>query len=130
MRKELLLLFCLTLFGAQSFSVTVESESDKIKAEVKVPIKAYAFDLKDVHLLDSSFKHAMEKDIQWLIELEPDRFLSWFRKNASLEPKAEVYGGWESQSIAGHCLGHYLSACAMGYAAAGDNRLLEKVNSV
>ncbi len=84
------------------------------------PPSVYAFGLSDVHLTEGIFKDAMNRNAQWLLKLEPDRFLAWFRKEAGLEPKGKVYGGWESQGVAGHCLGHYLSACAMMYAASGD----------
>lgn len=84
------------------------------------PPSVYAFGLSDVHLTEGIFKDAMNRNAQWLLKLEPDRFLAWFRKEAGLEPKGQVYGGWESQGVAGHCLGHYLSACAMMYAASGD----------
>ena len=54
----------------------------------------------DVRLLPGPFRHAMEMDSSYLLSLEPDRFLSWFRKDAGLKPKAPVYGGWESEGLA------------------------------
>ncbi len=45
-----------------------------------------------------------------------------------MTPKAEHYGGWESQGVSGHSGGHYLSACALAYASTGDQRFLERVN--
>ncbi|WP_200958293.1 beta-L-arabinofuranosidase domain-containing protein [Massilia sp. Root335] len=43
-----------------------------------------------------------------------------FRKNAGLEPKAPVYGGWEAERLCpGHTLGHFLSACSMSWASTG-----------
>lgn len=92
------------------------------KAALKVPPKVWAFELKDVRLEDGLFKAAMERNAGWLLTLDPDRFLAWFRKEAGLEPKAEAYGGWERMGVAGHSLGHYLSACAMQYAATGDEQ--------
>ena len=64
----------------------------------------------------------------YLLSFEPDRFLANFRKEAGLPPKAEHYGGWESQGVSGHSAGHYLSACAMAYAATSDQRFLDRVN--
>lgn len=96
--------------------------------EPKIEIQAHSFDLNRVRLLEGPFRHAMEKDIDWLVRLEPDRLLSRFREYAGLEPKAPIYGGWEKDTISGHSLGHYLTACSLGYAATGDLRLLEKVN--
>jgi len=96
----------------------------------KIAIKADAFSLKDVRLLDGPFKEAMELDARYLLDLEPDRLLSRFREYAGLEPKGKIYGGWESRGVSGHILGHYLSACAMMYAASGDDRFLARVNYI
>ena len=93
-------------------------------------MKARAFPLSRVKLLDGLFKKAQQRDAQYLLRLEPDRFLAWFRKRAGLQPKAEVYGGWETETIAGHSLGHYLSAASLMYAATGDERLRERVDYI
>ena len=87
-----------------------------------------SFDLADVTLLDSPFKSAMEKDAEYLLSLEPDRFLHGFRTEAGLEPKAPMYGGWEARGVAGHSFGHYLSAMAMLYRSTGDVRIKERLN--
>jgi len=77
------------------------------------PGKVQSFDLQDVTLLDGPFKDSMLRDRSYLLSLEADRLLHNFRTNAGLAPKGDIYGGWESQGVAGHCLGHYLSAVAM-----------------
>ncbi|MDX9755833.1 MAG: glycoside hydrolase family 127 protein, partial [bacterium] len=89
-----------------------------------------AFPLSAVRLLDSPFKDAMDRDGAYLLQLEPNRLLAGFRENAGLEPKAEKYGGWERDGVAGHSLGHYLSACAMMYASTGDPRFRDRVNTI
>ena len=78
------------------------------------------FDVGSVRISEGPFLAAEQSDKAYLLRLNPDRLLAWFRKDAKLEPKGEVYGGWESQGIAGHSLGHYLSACAQMYRATGD----------
>ena len=95
-----------------------------------VPFQAEPFDQADVRLRESPFKSAMETDREYLLRLEPDRFLAWFRKEAGLKPKAEVYGGWEARGVAGHCLGHYLSACSEMYRATGDERMRARVAAI
>ncbi len=82
--------------------------------------RAHMFHLTDVRLGDGEFRRAMESNAAWLLSLEPDRFLAWFRKEAGLEPKAPVYEGWESTGVAGQGLGHYLSALVMQHSATGD----------
>ncbi len=68
------------------------------------------FPLSDVQLLDSPFRQAMQRNAAYLLSIDPDRLLHNTRLYAGLKPKAEVYGGWESMGIAGHTLGHYLTA--------------------
>jgi uncharacterized protein len=92
-----------------------------------VPVKAVPFELTQVRLLDGPFKHAMDLDHAYLLKLEPDRLLAWFRKEAGLAMKAPPYGAWETQGVAGHSLGHYLSACSLMYASTGDPKLRDRV---
>jgi len=95
-----------------------------------VCVAAYPFSIKDVRLLDGPFKEAMKADARYLLVIEPDRLLSEFRAHAGLKPKGEKYGGWESSGLAGHTLGHYLSACSMEYGATGDLRFRDRVNYI
>ena len=96
----------------------------------EVGFRALPFDLSDVRLLDGPFLHATELNKKVLLNYEPDRFLAKFRLEAGLEPKAEHYHGWEDQTLAGHSLGHYLSACALMYGSTADERFLERVNYI
>jgi len=89
-----------------------------------------AFSYSQVELLDSPFKQAMERNADYLLSLDPDRFLHNTRRYCGLEPKAKLYGGWESQGVAGHCLGHYLTAVSQQYAATGDSRFRERIDYV
>jgi len=96
-----------------------------------VPLKAYAFDLRDVTLLDGSpFKNAMEKDAAFLLSLEPDRLLHRFHQNAGLPTMGDVYGGWENEGLSGHTLGHYLSACALMYVGMGNTEFKHRVEYI
>ena len=99
-----------------------------LAAQQTIPprFKVEAFDGSKVELLPSPFLDAQKKNSEYLLSVNPDRLLARIRKNAGLEPKAEKYGGWESQSIAGHSLGHYLSAVAKTYDATGDERFKER----
>jgi len=102
------------------------------RGEVKeaVDLSAYQFPPEDVHLLPGPFKDAMERDAHYLLSLDADRLLSGFRSEAGLKPKAARYGGWEAQGIAGHTLGHYLSACSRMYLDTGNPAFLERVNYI
>jgi DUF1680 family protein len=97
---------------------------------------ASALPLSAVRLLPGPFKTAQQLDAHYLLSLEPDRLLHNFRVNAGLQPKAPVYGGWESVEpwvdirCHGHTLGHYLSACAMMFASTGDAAFKQRVEYI
>jgi len=95
-----------------------------------ISFRALPFKLSDVKLLDGPFLKATQLDVKTLLNYEPDRLLSRFYSEAGLKPKAEQYMGWEKESLAGHSLGHYLSACSMMYQTTGDSRFLERVNYI
>jgi DUF1680 family protein len=86
------------------------------------PEKAVPFDLSRVRLLDSPFQQAQQRDLKYLLSLDPDRLLHNFRVAAGLPSSAKPLGGWETPTceLRGHSLGHYLSACALMYASTGD----------
>lgn len=93
-----------------------------------VAFRAVQFPLTEVKLLDGPFYHATRMNLVSLLNYQPDRLLAKFRTEAGLEPKAEHYHGWEDNTIAGHTLGHYLSACALMYQTTGDTEFLKRVN--
>lgn len=121
------------LLGAQTIhaqSYVPEWQDKRVKVAYATPIKAYSFDLKDVSLLESPFKQAMRVDEAYLLTIEPDRLLSSFRAHSGLKPKGKMYEGWESSGLAGHTLGHYLSAISMHYASTRNPEFLKRVNYI
>jgi uncharacterized protein len=112
--------------SAQSY--VPEQSNTKMKLKPVVPVQAYSFNLKDVKLLNSPFRHAMNMDSAYLLTIKPDRLLHRFHKHAGLPVKDSIYGGWEKDGISGHTLGHYLSACAMMYASTGNIEFKNKVD--
>lgn len=73
---------------------------------------------------------SVNANIRYLHKLEADRFLHNFRVHAGLKPKGNVYGGWESDTIAGHSLGHYLTACSLIHAHTGDEECRRRVDYI
>lgn len=133
MKLSTVLIIVITFFpfNVSSQSLLPEKNNGKLKVQAAVQPKAYAFNLKDVRLIDNSpFKHAMEIDGGYLLSLSADRLLTRFYINAGLPPKDSVYGGWESEGLSGHTLGHYLSACSMMYASTGDARFKKRVDYI
>jgi len=83
------------------------------------------FPLADVRLLDGPCKVAQDANQRYLRSLGFDSLLYTFRQNAGLPTPGQPLGGWEAPTceVRGHFIGHYLSACALMYASAGDEEL-------
>ena len=76
-----------------------------------MPDVARPLPLTAVRLTGGPLKRAQELDAKYLLELEPDRMLAFYRQRAGLVPKAQPYGGWDGdgRNLTGHIAGHYLS---------------------
>ncbi|MCJ7842429.1 glycoside hydrolase family 127 protein [Lederbergia sp. NSJ-179] len=86
--------------------------------------------MTNVHLLDGIFKESQEKGKEYLLFLDVDRLIAPCYEAVHQTPKKPRYGGWEATQIAGHSIGHWLSAAAAMYDATKDERLLEKLQFV
>lgn len=117
--------------GQVAFSAE-RAETGRPRVASVVALQAEPFPLPDVRLLEGPFQHALELDRAYVSSLEPDRLLHSFRLNAGLPSTARPYGGWMTPGrvSCAEFVGHYLSACAMLYAATGDGRLRENANRV
>lgn len=129
-KKRNFLFSCLLLTTFQVFgqNLVPMQSTPNLLVQPTTEVTAFPFDFNEVTLKDSKFKNAMEVDERFLLALEADKLLSGFRSNAGLEPKAEKYGGWESGGLAGHSLGHYMSALALLYASNKDEEVLNRIN--
>jgi len=85
---------------------------------------------EQVRLLPSVFADAVAATRRYLMQLSPARLLHNFYQQAGLPTQAEVYGGWESDTIAGHTLGHYLSALALMYAGNDDAECKARADAI
>ena len=74
------------------------------------------------------FKNAQQTDLKYILELNPDRLLAPYLKEAGLKPKAESYGNWENTGLDGHMAGHYLSALSFMYASTRNERLKARIH--
>ncbi|MBH0112051.1 glycoside hydrolase family 127 protein [Novosphingobium sp. YJ-S2-02] len=95
-----------------------------------MPLRATPLPLNDVRLEASDWATAVEVNEGYLLSLSPDRFLHNFRKYAGLEPKAEIYGGWESDTIAGHTLGHYMTALVLTWQQRGTQACRQRADYI
>jgi DUF1680 family protein len=98
----------------------------------EITIRARPLDLSSVRLVGGPLKLAQDLDAKYLLELEPDRMLAYYRQLAGLEPKAKPYGGWDGggKNLTGHIAGHYLSAVSLMWAATGDERFKERADYI
>jgi DUF1680 family protein len=81
-----------------------------------------------VRLKPSAFADAAAANRRYLLELEPERLLHNFYVSAGLPAPRPGYGGWEAQGIAGHTLGHWLSACALVVGHTGDRAVAARLD--
>lgn len=127
---------CLLVGTLLSAYTTAEAADTKIVVNPVQPAQRTLFPLTDVRLGDSQFKDIQELDHAYLLSLEPERLLSWFRREAGLAPDAPAYPFWESEDIwgggplAGHIMGFSLSSMSMMYEATGDEALRRKIEKM
>ena len=107
---------------------TMNAQSNKYV----VKIVARPLPLSAVRITGGPLKRAQDLDAEYLLKLEPDRMLAYYRKRAGLEPKAQGYPGWDGdgRNLTGHIAGHYLSAVSMMYAATGDSRFKQRADYI
>ena len=109
----------LSLIFTAAFSFSIHAQE---------PQQLHYFDLRDVRLLPSPFKHAQQLDLLYLLELDQDRLLAPFLREAGLPRKKESYTNWENTGLDGHIGGHYLSALSYMYASTGDARIKARLD--
>lgn len=115
-----------------TFGQYIGQYRDKQKIEPVIPVKAYAFDLQDVRLLDSRFKDNMDRDGKWLLAISSKRLLHSWRVNAGIASNAKPLGGWESLDceLRGHIMGHVLSGLSLMYASTANAAYKNKADSL
>src|SRR5262244_4084550 len=121
-------------FVIVAFVVAGPAPARQIKNAIKnaIPDAARPLPLSAVRLTGGPLKQAQDLDADYLLKLEPDRMMAYYRKRAGLEPKAEGYTGWDGdgRNLTGHIAGHYLSAVSFMYAATGDPRFKERADYI
>src|SRR5215203_4527193 len=97
-----------------------------------VPEVAKPLPLSAVRVTGGPLKRAQDLNGEYLLKLEPDRMLAFYRKRAGLTPKAAGYTGWDGdgRNLTGHIAGHYLSGVSLMYAATGDVRFKERADYI
>jgi hypothetical protein len=98
--------------------------------EIKPRLQLFA--LRDVTLEAGPLQQARDWNRAYIMRLPNDRLLHNFRITAGLTSSAKPLGGWEEPKgeLRGHFVGHYLSACALLYAATGDAAIKAKADDL
>ena len=115
-------------------SVMLAGNGAAIAQQIKnaVPDVARPLPLSAVRVTGGPLKRAQDLNGEYLLKLEPDRMLAYYRKRAGLEPKAQGLTGWDGdgRNLTGHIAGHYLSGVSLMYAATGDVRFKERADYI
>jgi DUF1680 family protein len=126
--------FPLTLLACAVFTAVAPSQRSSPAQRITNVIAdaARPLPLDAVRLTGGPLKHAQDLNAAYLLALEPDRMLAFYRKRAGLAPKAEPYGGWDGdgRNLTGHIAGHYLSGVSLMWAATGDVRFKERADYI
>ncbi|MGH8300863.1 MAG: beta-L-arabinofuranosidase domain-containing protein, partial [Steroidobacteraceae bacterium] len=118
------------LAARRSGAVVPQDRRPGVRLDAAVPLECDEFDLGDVTLLAGPFRDNMGRDLEYLASFDCDRLLAPFDQVAGLPARAASLGGWESQGLASHYCGHYLSAAAMMHAQTRDPRLQTRVDDL
>ena len=114
---------------SSGFALRLRSgQAQKIKLAVEDT--ARPLPLTAVRLTGGPLKKAQDLDAAYLLSLDPDRMLAFYRKRAGLPQKVEGYTGWDAdgRQLTGHIAGHHLSAASLMYAATGDARFKQRAD--
>lgn len=130
MKQKIILSTLLSIFCLQFLTFAQEP----IVCEPQYKPVRELFDLKDIRITDPQMLNIQNLNHEYLLSLEVDRLLAWFRKEAGLSQKGyEPYPYWESENVwgggtlAGHIMGFWLSSMTMSYKSTGDECILPKI---
>jgi len=100
------------------------AEDAAVRAFEEKMLRARPVPLERVRVTGGPLKAAQALTQAYLLSLEPDRMMAYYRVRAGLAQKAQPYGGWDGggRNLTGHIAGHHLSAVSLMYLATGDER--------
>ncbi len=109
-----------------------QAANPQVKAFEDKLYRATPLPLSSVRLTGGPLKAAQDSDATYLLALEPDRMLAYYRVVAGLPQKAEPYGGWDGgkRNLTGHIAGHYLSAVSYMYASTGNAAFKDRADYI
>ena len=119
-------------FGRALVLVLLAGAAQAQSIQNAVSDEARPLPLTAVRVTGGPLKRAQDLNAEYLLKLEPDRMMAFYRKRAGLEPKAQGYTGWDGdgRNLTGHIAGHYLSGVSLMFAATGDARFKERADYI
>ncbi len=93
-------------------------------------LRARPLPLGSVTITGGPLKNAQDLTAKYLLSLDPDRMMAYYRLRAGLTQKAEPYDGWDGngKNLTGHIAGHHLSAVAIFQKVTGDVRFKQRAD--
>jgi len=86
------------------------------------------YTLRDIEITNNYLINAFNKMSDYLKKFDIDKSTEGFKRTAGIGGKKDTYEGWESSLIAGHAIGHFVTALAQGYAySQGNHKPDEKI---
>lgn len=106
------------------------SSHDAVRTVEDRMTRARPVALNKVRVTGGPLRNAQDLTARYLLALEPDRMMAFYRVRAGLAQKAPPYGGWDGagRNLTGHIAGHHLSAVSLMYVATGDVRFKDRAN--
>lgn len=109
----------------REFSVTVSPEGETVSQFLGDA------GLANLEITDEYLDNANDQTVEYLLSLDPEKFLySWYTQAGLTPTTSSGYGGWERTSgtrFTGHFFGHYISALSQAYATTTDAEVKEQV---
>lgn len=84
------------------------------------------YSLKDIEITNAYLMNGFNKMAEYLKKFDIDKSVEGFRRTAGIGKGKDTYEGWETSLIAGHAIGHFVTALAQGYAYSQGNRKADK----
>ncbi len=118
--------------GAMSFNEHGVLEDPAVHVFEEKMVQAHPLALGRVRVTGGPLKTAQDVTGKYLLSLEPDRMLAYYRVRAGLPQKAQPYDGWDGggRNLTGHIAGHHLSAVSLMYEATGDERFKQRADYI
>jgi hypothetical protein len=101
-----------------------------IRAFEKRMLQARPLPLGNVRVTGGPLRNAQDLTAKYLLGLDPDRMMAYYRVRAGLKQKAEPYAGWDGggRNLTGHIAGHHLSAVSIFFRVTGDKRFKDRAD--